>query len=371
MGDRILDSRKFLAVTIAAIMVMGSAPSVFADSVMPATVMVELGSGDTIEVEKWITITEGIPTSSKVDVCFLVDSTGSMAPLINSVKASAAAILASTAALGDVQFCVAEYRDIFDAFVFRFNQPLTGNQAAVQNGINMWFASGGGDFFEANMFGLESTATGTPWRADSTRILVWFGDAPGHDPRMGSTEVSATAALVANRIIVEALDLGGLDLTGQATRITAATGGNLFAGINTGNIVTEISNAIMAAFMDYSKVEMKSDCDPNLIVTYNPPNFMGDFDRSIDREFHYTETIEGVIPGEFHCEVMILVDGGSVAIQEIWNGDMTRIGGTFIPIDSTALLLAGIQTNAVWIISALVIIGSLAFGTLYITAKKN
>jgi len=47
------------------------------------------------------------------------------------------------------------------------------------------------------------------------------------------------------------------------------------------------------------------------------------------------------------------------------------VGGTFIPIDTTALLLAGIQTNAVWIISALVIIGSLAFGTLYITAKKN
>jgi len=47
------------------------------------------------------------------------------------------------------------------------------------------------------------------------------------------------------------------------------------------------------------------------------------------------------------------------------------VGGTFIPIDTTALLLAGIQTNAVWIISALAIIGSLAFGAVYITAKRN
>jgi len=47
------------------------------------------------------------------------------------------------------------------------------------------------------------------------------------------------------------------------------------------------------------------------------------------------------------------------------------VGGTFIPIDTTALLLAGAQTNAVWIISALAIIGSIAFGAVYINAKKN
>ena len=47
------------------------------------------------------------------------------------------------------------------------------------------------------------------------------------------------------------------------------------------------------------------------------------------------------------------------------------VGGELLPIDSTALLLAGAQTNAVWIMSALVVIGSVAFGALYITSKKN
>jgi len=47
------------------------------------------------------------------------------------------------------------------------------------------------------------------------------------------------------------------------------------------------------------------------------------------------------------------------------------VGGEFLPIDSTALLLAGAQTNAVWLISALAVIGSVAFGALYITSKKN
>jgi len=47
------------------------------------------------------------------------------------------------------------------------------------------------------------------------------------------------------------------------------------------------------------------------------------------------------------------------------------VGGEFLPIDSAALLLAGAQTNAVWIMSALAVIGSIAFGALYITSKKN
>jgi len=48
-----------------------------------------------------------------------------------------------------------------------------------------------------------------------------------------------------------------------------------------------------------------------------------------------------------------------------------KVGGEFLPIDTTALLLAGAQTNVVWIMSALAVIGTVAFGVLYITAKKN
>jgi len=47
------------------------------------------------------------------------------------------------------------------------------------------------------------------------------------------------------------------------------------------------------------------------------------------------------------------------------------VGGEFLPIDATTLILAGAQTNAIWIMSALVVIGSVAFGALYITSKKN
>ncbi|MGQ0791211.1 MAG: hypothetical protein ACT4NJ_03195 [Nitrosopumilaceae archaeon] len=47
------------------------------------------------------------------------------------------------------------------------------------------------------------------------------------------------------------------------------------------------------------------------------------------------------------------------------------VGGKFLPIDATALLVAGAQTNAVWILSALAVIGSVAFGTLYLKTRKD
>lgn len=47
------------------------------------------------------------------------------------------------------------------------------------------------------------------------------------------------------------------------------------------------------------------------------------------------------------------------------------VGGEFLPINTTALLVAGAQTNAVWILSALAVIGSVAFGTLYLKTKRD
>jgi len=348
------NSRRFLAVTVAAMMFMGFSPSVFADSISPDSVMLELGTGETEDIRKRVIITEGLPGSSKVDVCFLTDSTGSMGGLIAAVKASASDILDSIELLGDVEFCVGEYKDFTDAFAYRENTALTPSKAAAIAGIALWGASGGGDFAEANLFGLTRMAEDILWRTDSTRIIIWFGDAPGHDPSGGATEASTIAALLAEFIVTQALDLGSLDSTGQATAITDATGGTLFAGINTGDIVTEIEKAIMAAFMEYSKVELMAICDPNLSVTFTPANYMGDFDRSIDRTFDFTEHIEALIGGDFHCIVNVLVDRGLVATQEIWNGDMSAIGGTFIPIDSTALLVAGAQSMMSWMIPVLV-----------------
>ena len=48
-----------------------------------------------------------------------------------------------------------------------------------------------------------------------------------------------------------------------------------------------------------------------------------------------------------------------------------QVGGGFIPIDTTAVLIAGMQTNALSVLSAFVVIGAIAFGTLYFSVKRK
>jgi len=50
---------------------------------------------------------------------------------------------------------------------------------------------------------------------------------------------------------------------------------------------------------------------------------------------------------------------------------MMAVGGELIPLDATAVLIAGIQTNALSVLSAFVVIGAIAFGALVISVKRK
>ena len=47
------------------------------------------------------------------------------------------------------------------------------------------------------------------------------------------------------------------------------------------------------------------------------------------------------------------------------------VGGEFLSIDSTALLLAGLQTSAIWMLPVLAGVAGSAFGILYIKSRRN
>ena len=162
---------------------------------------------------------------------------------------------------------------------FRINQPLTDSKLLTQRGMNQWRPCSspggcGGDWAEANFFGLQQLATGgqstdgmcidppyprapyaecadkgfatgydIKWREDSGRIIVWFGDACSWTRTVDKTEV--IRALQANNVVVAGINSGrsgrGIDHfsdagigscmwgsdPGQAASITEATGGSL------------------------------------------------------------------------------------------------------------------------------------------------
>ena len=48
-----------------------------------------------------------------------------------------------------------------------------------------------------------------------------------------------------------------------------------------------------------------------------------------------------------------------------------KVGGELLPIDSTALVLAGLQTSAIWMLPVLAGVAGSAFGILYIKSRRN
>ena len=250
----------------------------------------ELRLGECDKFEETITVT--LPPEAAVapaDIYFLADNTGSMGPAIANVQAGAATIFASLSAFPGLQFGVGEYQDFDNAgdtsLAFQNRQSITNTSSPVTTAINSWTAFGGGDAPEAQFYALDQVA-GSPaigWRPGVKRIVVWLGDAPGHDPICKAasglgydiTEPSVTFKLKTAGITVLAVSindgsgdpaglnddptnlLGSLNAAygacgapggtpGQATHIAAATGGIVVNGVDPSAIVTTIINQLKA-----------------------------------------------------------------------------------------------------------------------------
>ncbi len=282
-----------------------------AAQVDPGDVEVTLGPGASTTVAKTVT-TPAIPPNP--DLVFLADTTGSMGGAIADVRNNAGAVTSAVLnAQPTAQFAVSEYRDAGDPFVFRVNQNLTGDTTAVQNGINAWVASGGGDIPEAAINALFELGSGAiAFRPDGTRIVAWFGDAPSHDPSQGHTLAAAIAALQAADIRVIAVNMGpaggGLDAGGQATAVVNATGGVLLNNVPANQVAQAILDGIQA--VQVTVTPTITVCDPQLTIGFAPAS------RTVTSGdvAGFTETITvnpGTPAGTYHCTVDFLVDGTS------------------------------------------------------------
>ncbi|WP_382399353.1 vWA domain-containing protein [Flexivirga alba] len=207
----------------------------------------------------------------------VADSTGSMGPALASVQA------AMTSIVGDVQtsqpaaeFAVVDYKDVVDGSgIFTRDTDLTASASTVQNAVNSLSAGGGGDLQEAQLNALWQIGSGgnaISYRPGSSRIVVWFGDASGHDPSNGHTLADAEASLegVSARVIginVASGEGDGLDATGQATAIASATGGSYLPSVNPSDVAT----AILSGLHNLpAEVTSSSTCDTGLSVGFTP-----------------------------------------------------------------------------------------------------
>jgi hypothetical protein len=327
-----------------------------ADSITPESYSTTLAVGESTTINKTVTIDAGTPTTATLDVLFMVDTTGSMSRLIADAKVAASDILTELSGFGDVAFAVAAYDDFpispyGDAssgdLEYYELQDMTSNITAVQNAINSLTTHFGGDTPESQLYALNEASAEINWRDASTRVTVWFGDQPGHDADLEPAYAAATGSsvgindaidsLVAEGIIVHAIDLNNLDETGQATEITTATGGTYSFGYDDG-LTKTIVDAVEATFATYDSVELSVIGDhAGVDVEIIPESYIGSYDRSVERTFGFDVTFTGTAPGTYDFEIVATTDGNVFVASE--SDSITVTGPTSVPEPATFFML--------------------------------
>jgi hypothetical protein len=338
-----------VAIAAALTLTVGLAPASAHDPVLgvqPSSVTDSLAPGASLDVEKTVHTPEILPTP---DIYFLADTTASMGAVIANVQADAAAVLSTVDGLAnDPRYGAGDYKDFqsptqLDPYAFNNGAaipPADDDGAAALAAIGSWSAGGGFDGSEGQFFALHRLAEhgDASFRAGATPIVVWFGDAPAHDPVCDEisgdvghdvTEASLTAELVDAGIRVIAISTltgfpAALDddptisaedylaacglvdgASGQATRIAAATGGVHFTDVEP----EDIADAILAGLGALPvSVDPVPTCDAGLTVSFVPPSQM----VTSGNDAVFTETITAALDAPqgstLTCTVDFLVD---------------------------------------------------------------
>jgi Mg-chelatase subunit ChlD len=177
-------------------------------------------------------VTHGIVApigAKKVEVVFVLDTTGSMGGLIHAAKEkiwSIASTLAQAQQAPQISMGLVAYRDRGDAYVTQIvdlNRDLDSMYAKLMD----FAADGGGDGPEAVNEALEAAIQRMSWSQDQGTYKVVFlvGDAPPHMDYQDDVKYpQIVAAAAAKGIVVNTIQCGGLSDTVAPWQHIAALG---------------------------------------------------------------------------------------------------------------------------------------------------
>jgi len=258
------------------------------------------------------TLTQSVDTPfvpPKPDIVFVIDRTGSMGPAITDVKSKIAQVVATIQATEpQARFAAVAYCDTGEATpaVSTLSQ-LSANASSVIDAIISMPLCYGGDLPEAQLSALSQIGNGAiNFRPDSNRLIAWFGDAPGHS-RLAS-EASALASLkgIKARVVAASVGKSQLNSSGQASRITRATGGTLLNGVASGAVASSLLAGLTSLPV---KVTAKTECDPGLSVDIDTRSITVDSgtQASFEESILLAETTK--TGDKLSCQVSFRIDG--------------------------------------------------------------
>jgi len=172
----------------------------------------------------------------RVEVAFVLDTTGSMGGLIDGAKRriwSIARRIGEGQPRPDLAIALVGYRDRGDEYVTRVHD-LTADMDLVYQGLMSFQAGGGGDGPEHVSAALQDAVSRVSWsKSPALRMIFLVGDAPPHlDYQDGYDYRRATREAATRGISIEAIQCGEDATTASFWREIAAAGGGHYARID-------------------------------------------------------------------------------------------------------------------------------------------
>lgn len=153
------------------------------------------------------------PAKSKIEVCFVLDTTGSMGGLIEGAKQkiwSIANQMVSAKPTPDLRVGLLAYRDRGDAYVTKLFD-LTNDIDSVYASLQQLHAGGGGDTPESVNQALHEAVNRMSWNPDrqTLKIIFLVGDSPPHMDYSGEVQYpSVCKRAVRNDLVINTIQCG-------------------------------------------------------------------------------------------------------------------------------------------------------------------
>jgi Mg-chelatase subunit ChlD len=183
------------------------------------------------------------PARPRMEVVFVLDTTGSMSGMIAGAKQKIWAIankLKSARPTPEIRFGLVGYRDRRDAYVTKVF-GLSGNLDDVYTNLHAFEAQGGGDEPESVNEALHRAVRDLQWSDDPEvlRVVFLVGDARPHMDYQDDIKYPETCSIASERgILINTLQCGRLSGTEQVWReIASRTNGTYGAILQDGGTV--------------------------------------------------------------------------------------------------------------------------------------
>ncbi|OUR73611.1 hypothetical protein A9Q78_02755 [Methylophaga sp. 41_12_T18] len=179
----------------------------------------------------------------KIEVVFVLDTTGSMSGLIDTAKEkiwSIASTMASAQTAPDIKIGLVAYRDRGDDYVTK-SVPLSGDLDSMYAQLMDFKANGGGDTPESVNQGLYDAVNNMQWNDDQQTYKVVFlvGDAPAHMDYQDDVKYPETMALAKQKgIIINTIQAGqDVATTANWQQVASLGNGDYFQVGQSGNAI--------------------------------------------------------------------------------------------------------------------------------------